>query len=123
MQETFSQPKHASSDVRVARVQKRTRLMCTLVSCVRCFMCAAFHPDSVTKLKLFITQDFFEPQVVEWEGAPGSVELQEVTGLQGANGTTVVIGGILPGEYLGILEVSAKNRARERDGQSEREIC
>ena len=72
--------------------------------------CAAFHPDSVTKLQLFIDRVDNDYQVVEWEGAPGSVELQEVTGLEGAEGTRVLIGGIEPGGYLGIVEV------RENDG-------
>ena len=68
-------------------------------------MSAAFHPDSVTKLQLFIRGADYETQVVEWEGAEGSVDLQEVTGLEGAEGTIVVIGGIQPGGYLGILGV------------------
>lgn len=66
----------------------------------------------MTKLQLFIRGADYETQVVEWEGAKGSVDLQEVTGLEGAEGTTVVIGGIQAGEYLGILEV----RKGEREG-------
>lgn len=64
----------------------------------------------MAKLQLFISGGDDDLPPVEWEGAPGSVELQEVTGLEGAEGTRVLIGGIEPGGYLGIVEV------RENDG-------
>ena len=77
--------------------------------------CAAFHPDSVTKLQLFIDRVDNDYQVVEWEGAPGSVELQEVTGVEGAEGSRVIIGGIEQGGYLGVLEVRRKERERRNE--------
>lgn len=66
---------------------------------------AAFHPDSVTKIAVTVTDDT-EETVVEWEGATGTTELQEIVGLEGIFGEYLTIEGILDtGEYLGILEV------------------
>lgn len=59
----------------------------------------------MSKLQLFIVGVDDDVQTVVWEGVPGSVELQDVTGLEGAEGAIVHIGGIEPGGYLGILEV------------------
>lgn len=66
---------------------------------------AAFHPDSVTKIAVTVRNDG-ETTVVEWEGATGTTELQEISGLEGIVGQDLTIDGVLEtGEYLGILEV------------------
>ena len=69
----------------------------------------------MAKLQLFISGGDDDLPPVEWEGAPGSVELQEVTGVEGAEGSRVIIGGIEQGGYLGVLEVRRKERERRNE--------
>lgn len=71
------------------------------------FCLAAFAPDSVTKIAVTTTvSGDSTATTIEWEGAPGTTELQEIVGLEGIIGRSLTIEGVLgTGEYLGILEV------------------
>eukprot|EP00904_Undaria_pinnatifida_P008260 jgi/Undpi1/4564/HiC_scaffold_18.g07918.m1 len=64
----------------------------------------ALSADSGTS-KLQLLMDG-EVVVSEWEGTPGSTKLQEVPGVEGVEGSVLVIQGIMePGDYLAISEV------------------
>lgn len=66
---------------------------------------AAFHPDSVTTLEIVVDNEV----VLEWDGTPGSSEMQTITGVEGVLASDVTIQGVLAsGEYFGILEVQNK---------------
>ena len=65
----------------------------------------ALSADSGTS-KLQLLMDG-EVVVSEWEGTPGSTKLQEVPGVEGVEGSVLVIQGIMePGDYLAISEVT-----------------
>lgn len=50
-----------------------------------------------------------EEVLPSWTGRPGSSELQEIPGVEGATVSFVTINGILePGDFFGVLEVGSK---------------
>lgn len=92
--------------LRNATVKSLIRYRFMGVCIVKLFFLAAFYPDSITKIVVTVNNDG-DRTLVEWEGAAGTTELQEIAGLEGIIGDELTINGIVEtGEYLGILEAS-----------------
>ncbi|CAN0009638.1 unnamed protein product [Ectocarpus sp. 12 AP-2014] len=63
----------------------------------------ALHPDSMSKLRVLVDGATI---LEEWDAVPGSLELQEIPGLEGLEGGRLSIEGVEgAGDYLAILEV------------------
>lgn len=63
----------------------------------------ALHPDSASKIRVYVDSDLV---VDEWEGTPGSGEMEEIPGLEGLTGARLEIQGVIgTGDYFAILEV------------------